>query len=68
MTKYICCHCGELTTIKNGLTVPHTYLFPLLPETACPGSWQYPRNAESDGRPLWNGKSNRYFYRNREEG
>lgn len=49
-----CPHCGELFTpaqLKSDLTPTHD--FPRPCRAVCPGSGQYPRDAESDNRPLW---------------
>ena len=52
----MCPHCGRIVRLSNGhLTYKHMehggpgY---------CPGGQQNPRCAESDARPLWNGKPN----------
>ena len=60
----MCPHCGQDVPLTVGhLTYPHDD-----PDTGrtCDGSEQNPRCAESDGRPLWNGKPNLRFYRNAE--
>ena len=50
----MCPHCGKLFERNSGLIPVHTSLYELLPRaTVCPGSEQYPRNPESDQRPLW---------------
>ena len=49
-------HCGALVTVNGGLTAYHDW--PVLTRQVCPGSEQNPRCAESDARPLWNGKPN----------
>ena len=59
----MCPYCGKDVKVRNGLTVDH-YLALVVVGQMCPGSYQHYRNAESDGRPLWNGKSNPRFYRN----
>lgn len=59
----MCPHCGEIVALKEGLTKYHDWPRPT--RQVCPGSRQIPRNPESDGRPLWNGKSNPHFYKNR---
>lgn len=58
----MCPHCGEIITVMNGLTTYHDYPKPC--RAVCPGSKQYPRNPETDGRILWNGQSNPHYYRN----
>lgn len=55
----MCPHCGEEVEVKGDLTAYHDYPKPL--RIICPGSMQYPRCAESDARPLWNGKPNTRF-------
>lgn len=63
MIACMCPHCGQDVDLEMGsLTVFHCQ--PMPARGRCPGSGQYPRNAESDGRPLWNGKSNPRYYRN----
>ena len=57
----MCPHCGELVAVKNGLTAYHDWPKPL--RVVCPGSKQLPRCAESDSRPLGNGKENTRFQR-----
>lgn len=59
----MCPHCGEDVPIKRGLTIEHSVFVgnPLDPWAWCPGSRQNPRCAESDARPLWNGKPNPRF-------
>jgi len=52
----MCPHCGRIVRLSNGHL---TYLH--IDESGvgdCPGSRQNPRCAESDRRPLWNGKPN----------
>lgn len=61
----MCPHCGEILKMTGELTPTHDW--PKLMRQVCPGSQQNPRNAESDGRPLWNGESNPHFYRNQPE-
>lgn len=51
----MCPHCGAL------LDVEHLTPFHAIDGETCPGSRQIPRCAESDARPLWNGKRNRHF-------
>ena|ERR1035437_3619547 len=58
----MCPHCGQDVALKSGLTARHDW--PHLTRQSCPGSGQLPRLAESDGRLLWNGKSNSRYYRN----
>lgn len=53
----MCPHCGEIVPVK-GLTAWH---FERETQKNCPGSQQVPRCAESDRRPLWNGKPNPHF-------
>ena len=55
----MCPHCGEEVEVKDSLTAYHDYPKPC--RVVCPGSKQHPRNAESDARPLWNGKPNTRF-------
>jgi hypothetical protein len=53
----MCPHCGLEVGVKHGLTRLHRD-----PDGhVCRGSEQNPRNAESDARPLWNGKRNERF-------
>ena len=59
MSAGMCPHCGEEVGVKNGLTPYHDWPKPT--RKVCPGSKQVPRNAESDARPLWNGKPNERF-------
>ena len=49
-TTFMCPHCGHVPA--------WLYLFRFIPEHTylgrkCPGSGQYPRNCETDRRPLW---------------
>ena len=63
----MCPHCGlaydpaevpwHLRSV-SGL-VPEHFAAETGPER-CPGSWQGPRNPESDRRPLWNGQENHH--------
>lgn len=63
----MCPYCGEDVELVNGLTGAHRLPPPLGlhdphgPLALCPGGGQNPRNAESDGRPLWNGELNPRF-------
>lgn len=59
----MCPHCGTLFDKVDDLIPAHHY------ENGswCAGTGQIPRNPLSDGRPLWNGRSNPYFYRNKKE-
>lgn len=51
----MCPHCGRIVRVTTGgLTYRHF---------DCPGSRQNPRCAESDARPLWNGKPNPHLAR-----
>lgn len=59
----MCPHCGQ--TFRSLSTLIPTHDWPPLTRQVCPGSQQIPRCAESDGRPLWNGKPNPHFHRNR---
>ena len=61
----MCPHCGYLLGAVLDLTTVHA-VDGDPGKGVCPGSQQIPRCAESDGRPLWNGKPNPHFYRNRE--
>lgn len=54
----MCPHCGAEVEIHDSLTEFHNWGFA---QVVCPGSGQNPRNAESDGRPLWSGQPNRRF-------
>lgn len=53
-SRYMCPHCGRIFALNDttncGLIRTH-----YLPSTGveCPGSWQNPRNPDSDKRPLW---------------
>lgn len=52
----MCPHCGRIVRLSSGHL---TYLH--IDDSGvgdCPGSRQNPRCAESDRRPLWNGKPN----------
>lgn len=60
MAMGMCPHCGVISRLKLSLTPIHGYEDETGYRT-CPGSQQNPRNAESDGRVLWNGKPNLYF-------
>lgn len=60
----MCPHCGEDVVVVNGLTSVH--LEGHIIQHPCPGSEQNARCAESDGRPLWNGKPNLRYYRRQE--
>ena len=52
----MCPHCGALPGVdERGLIADHDE--PERPNL-CPGSYQVPRNHESDRRRLWNGKPN----------
>lgn len=55
----MCPYCGDLFRARTGLIPEHGV------GANCLGSLQIPRNPESDGRPLWNGKSNPHFYKNK---
>lgn len=66
MAKVMCPQCGELTGMTREGLVPEHAAQEGEPGPLCMGSMQNPRNPESDGRPLWNGKSNPHFYRNQE--
>jgi uncharacterized protein (DUF433 family) len=66
-TARMCPFCGLDVTLVNGLTgvheAPREYTLGghgAIP-VHCPGSGQYPRNAASDGRPLWSGARNERF-------
>ncbi len=59
----MCPYCGTIVTIRNGLTTTHDW--PPMTRQVCPGTRENHRNPESDGRPLWNGKPNPHYYRNR---
>lgn len=53
----MCPHCGAIVGLsEGGLTTTHDWPKPT--RQVCPGSQQNPRCAESDHRPLWNGKPN----------
>lgn len=56
----MCPHCGRIVAIIRGLTARHDNHNN---SGFCKGSRQIARCAESDGRPLWNGKPNPHFYR-----
>lgn len=60
----MCPHCGGIVRIAKTTHLTYTHNWPKFTRQVCPGSHQNPRNAESDGRPLWNGKPNRHYYRN----
>ena len=48
-TPMKCPHCGRIyPNLRTALIPRHQ-----LGSEVCPGSGQYPRNAESDKRPLW---------------
>lgn len=56
----MCPHCGEEVGLaEGGLTEYHDWPKPT--RQVCPGSGQNPRCAESDARPLWNGRPNLRF-------
>jgi hypothetical protein len=55
----MCPHCGREVGVTDGLTRWHMENPPLI--RGCPGSNQNARNADSDARPLWNGKRNERF-------
>jgi hypothetical protein len=56
----MCPHCGAVVAVSDGhLTDYHDWPKPT--RQVCPGSKQIPRCAESDARPLWNGKPNLLF-------
>ncbi len=55
----MCPRCGEVVVLKDNLTPYHDWPKPA--RRVCPGSKQIPRCAESDARPLWNGKPNLLF-------
>jgi len=58
----MCPHCGRLVPLaESGLTSFHYEPTPYVTQGECPGVGQHPRCAESDARPLWNGKPNRRF-------
>jgi len=59
----MCPHCGRLVPLDkdSGLTSFHYEPTSFVTQQACPGIGQHPRCAESDARPLWNGKPNRRF-------
>lgn len=51
-TRYKCPECGALfTALTDGLIPTHDHPKPC--RRVCPGSKQYPRNAESDKRKNW---------------
>lgn len=51
----MCPYCGDLCGVgSDTLTNVHW----LMDAVVCPGSQQNPRCAQSDARPLWNGKPN----------
>lgn len=52
----MCPHCGTIVKLEQTLTAYHDW--PLFTRQVCPGSRQNARCAESDARPLWNGKPN----------
>lgn len=57
----MCPHCGRLFSERGQLIPKHRQRNgkkPLSGAVDCPGSWQGPRNPESDRRPLWNGQPN----------
>lgn len=49
----MCPYCGRIVRVRRSWTASHHNQV-----ESCPGSGQPPRNPESDGRPLWNGKPN----------
>lgn len=56
----MCPHCGAIVQLTDGdLTDYHDWPKPT--RQVCPGSKQIYRCAESDARPLWNGKRNPHF-------
>lgn len=52
----MCPHCGEIVTLKDGLTPYHDWPKPF--RQVCPGSKKISRSPESDHRLLWSGKPN----------
>jgi hypothetical protein len=47
----MCPHCGEVFVMEKASHLIPVHDFPN--PSLCPGSGQYPRNPESDKRPLW---------------
>ncbi len=66
MSELMCPQCGLLFARKD---LVHETLIPEHTEQVgpdlltCRGTEQHPRNPESDGRILWNGKPNPHYYR-----
>jgi hypothetical protein len=60
VTMLMCPQCGRLferdELVRRELIPEHPEAMGVI--CGCPGSRQAPRNAESDRRPLWNGKPN----------